>query len=210
MRPAVALVALVLAVSGAGCGSRRLCAVFPCPASEPCELGDDVVGGRVEPGARDLVVPVRKKAWEAAFGGEKAARPRPRAPRRLADDAARRPDALPASDEAFVEARARYVARARGVHRPRALLPVDNVRLGPGEPRVGDYTNVTTIGLRLIAIVAAYELELVPRPDAVARVKGSSTCSMGSRPTPGSSSTTTTRRRSSGRATSSRSSTPRG
>src|SRR4029453_14352585 len=102
MRPA-ALVALVLAVSAAGCGSRRLCAVFPCPAPEPCELGEDVVGGRVEPGARDLVVPVGKKAWGAGFGGEEAARPHVRA--RLAGWPTTPlvdPDALPASDEAFV------------------------------------------------------------------------------------------------------------
>src|SRR5262249_58744190 len=38
------------------------------------------------------------------------------------------------------------------------------------EPRVGDYTNVTSVGLDLIAIVAAWELELIPRADAVARV----------------------------------------
>src|SRR5437762_7835665 len=44
-----------------------------------CELGETVVGGMVEPGARDVVVPVRKKAWEAAFGGEEAARPHVRA-----------------------------------------------------------------------------------------------------------------------------------
>src|SRR5689334_15005322 len=42
---------------------------------EPCELGDDVVAGAVELGALDVVVPVKKKAWEASLGGEEAARP---------------------------------------------------------------------------------------------------------------------------------------
>jgi hypothetical protein len=49
-------------------------------------------------------------------------------------------------------------------------LPVDNIRLGP-DPRVGDYTNVTTVGLRMIAIVAARELGLVPADDALAELR---------------------------------------
>src|SRR5437867_3312154 len=55
-------------------------------------------------------------------------------------------------------------------------LPVDNVRLaeasgGREDARVGDYTNVTSIGLRLITIVAARELGLVSEREAVARVR---------------------------------------
>jgi hypothetical protein len=171
MRPA-ALVALVLVAMTAGCGWRRLCAVFPCPTPEPCELGDDVVGGRVEPGAHDVVVPVRKKAWEATFGGEVAARPHVRArlsgwPATALVDRA----TLPTTDEAFLARLARDTWRGLEAFTDREHhLPVDNVRLGPGEPRVGDYTNVTSVGLDLIAIVAAYELELIPRADAVARV----------------------------------------
>src|SRR2546426_821402 len=49
-------------------------------------------------------------------------------------------------------------------------LPVDNVRLG-AVARVGDYTNVTSIGLRLIALVAAHDLGLVAERDAVGRVR---------------------------------------
>src|SRR5207245_7953147 len=60
---------------------------------------------------------------------------------------------------------------ARG-HQP----PVDNVRLGAtsasrDEARVGDYTNVTSIGLRLIAIVAAHELGLATEREAVGRLR---------------------------------------
>ena len=43
-------------------------------AAETCELGGEVVGGRVEPGTRAVVVPTRKKAWEASLGGEEAAK----------------------------------------------------------------------------------------------------------------------------------------
>jgi hypothetical protein len=49
-------------------------------------------------------------------------------------------------------------------------LPVDNVRLG-ADPRVGDYTNITTVGLRMIAIVAARELALVSEAQAVAELR---------------------------------------
>jgi hypothetical protein len=49
-------------------------------------------------------------------------------------------------------------------------LPIDNVRLGV-DPRVGDYTNITTVGLRMIAIVAARELTLVPDAEALAELR---------------------------------------
>src|SRR5262249_36869646 len=52
-------------------------------------------------------------------------------------------------------------------------LPVDHVHLGatPADARVGDYTNVTSVGLRLIAIVAASELRLVSAEQAVERLR---------------------------------------
>ena len=169
MRSVLVLAAAALAAS---CSLRR-----PA-AGEPCELGDDVVGGRVEPGARDVVVPAKKKAWEATFGGEDAARPHVAA--RLAGWPSRlvaTRDGLPATDRAFVERLARDTWRGLDAFVDREhQLPVDHVRLGRtsadrGEARVGDYTNITTVGLRLIAIVAAGELGLVPRDAAVARVR---------------------------------------
>src|SRR5207245_3842605 len=54
--------------------ARDLLARLFSPA-ETCELGEEVVGGRVEPGAHAVVVPVAKKAWAAAVGGEEAAKP---------------------------------------------------------------------------------------------------------------------------------------
>src|SRR5207249_2218567 len=50
-------------------------------------------------------------------------------------------------------------------------LPVDHVRLDADGGRVGDYVNVTTVGLRLIAIVAAHDLGFVSMPDAAARIR---------------------------------------
>ena len=53
-------------------------------------------------------------------------------------------------------------------------LPVDHVRLSaslePPDTRVGDYTNVTTVGLHLAAVVAAYDLGFVSENDAIARL----------------------------------------
>jgi hypothetical protein len=51
-------------------------------------------------------------------------------------------------------------------------LPVDHVHFGAtaAAARVGDYTNVTNIGLHMLATVAAQELGLVTAPEAVARL----------------------------------------
>jgi putative glucoamylase len=147
------------------------------PADEPCELGH-VTGGQVEPGAQTPVVPLRKKAWEAALGGEEAARPAVRGrlagwPTTLVTDRA----TLPASDRAFVARLAADTWRGLDAFVDREhQLPVDHVRLGAtsaaGEAaRVGDYTNVTSVGLRLLAIVAAHDLGLLPVGDAVARAR---------------------------------------
>ena len=147
-------------------------------AAETCELGGEVVGGRVEPGTRAVVVPTRKKAWEASLGGEEAAKPHIKArlagwPERLLADR----EALPRTDAEFVARLARDTWRGLEAFTDREHhLPVDNVRLaeasgGREDARVGDYTNVTSIGLRLITIVAARELGLVSEREAVARVR---------------------------------------
>lgn len=143
-----------------------------------CEMGEEVVGGRIEPGATAVVVPARKKAWEAALGGEAAARPFVRArltdwPRRLVVDRA----TLPRSDREFVARLARDTWRGLEAFTDREHhLPVDNVRLGEHSParadgRVGDYTNVTTVGLYLISIVGAETLGLVSAAEAAERVR---------------------------------------
>jgi hypothetical protein len=135
-----------------------------------CEY-DEMMGGQVEPGAAEVVVPPGKKAWEAGFGGEEAARPHIRA--RLAgwpEQRTVRPP-LTGSDREFMTRVARDTWRGLSALVDREhRLPVDHVRLGP-DPRVGDYTNITTVGLRMIAIVAARELALVSDAEALAELR---------------------------------------
>jgi hypothetical protein len=145
------------------------------PVDEVCELGEEVVGGQVEPGAREVVVAVQKKLWEAAHGGEEAAKPFIRA--RLAGWPTKllgTPSPPGASDREFVSRLARDTWRGLDAFVDRENhLPIDNVRFGDDvrNGRVGDYTNVTSVGLRMIAIVAAHDLGFVSADDAVARLR---------------------------------------
>ena len=156
----------LVACDGHGAGTR-----IGAPAAERCEF-DEMMGGQVEPGATVPVPRPKKKAWEATFGGEDAARPHVRA--RLAGWPQRLLVTRPPQEEADREFMTR-VARDtwRGLsalvdrdHR----LPIDNVRLG-ADPGVGDYTNITTVGLRMIAIVAARELGLTSDAEALAELR---------------------------------------
>jgi hypothetical protein len=143
---------------------------------ETCEL-DEVVGGIAEPAAREVVIARRKKAWEAALGGEEAARPHLRArlsgwPSRLLSDRA----SLPQTDADFAARLARDTWRGLEalVDREHAL-PIDNLRFGDrsvavAKARIGDYTNITTVGLSLIAVVAAHELDFIERGAALERL----------------------------------------
>jgi len=171
-----ALAVLILLV--AGCTSVRPRATPPDPNDEPCELGGSVHGGEVEPGARDLVVAVKKKAWEASRGGEEAAKPYIRArlagwPSRLVADR----HSLPSGDRDFVARVARDTWRGIEAFTDReSHLPVDNVHLETvaadrSGGRVGDYTNITSVGLHLIAIVAAHDLKLVSTRRAVGEIR---------------------------------------
>src|SRR5262245_44053621 len=90
----IPMVVVVLVL--AGCGGHGVATWFGSPSDEHCEF-DDMVGGQVEPGAQEQVVPPKKKAWEAAFGGEEAARPHVRA--RLAGWPERLLGARPPRDE---------------------------------------------------------------------------------------------------------------
>jgi hypothetical protein len=132
-----------------------------------------VVGGRVEESAVEVVVPTRKKAWEASLGGEVAARPYVAA--RLAGlpsgQAGRQ---LPADDRDLLTRVARDTWRGLEALVDREhQLPVDHVHLGARmrDVRVGDYANVTTVGLRLAAIVAAHELGFLARDEAADRLR---------------------------------------
>ncbi|HKE89804.1 MAG TPA: hypothetical protein VKB45_05685, partial [Gemmatimonadales bacterium] len=59
---------LVLGLVLMGCGGCGVGTWAGVAADERCEF-DDMVGGQVEPGARDVVVLPKKKAWETTFGG---------------------------------------------------------------------------------------------------------------------------------------------
>ena len=166
MRCALAILAVTLVAA---------CTPLARLTDEPCELGRDVVGGHAEPEASERVPLPRKQAWEAAFGGEIAARPHVAA--RLAGWPGRRvAPALPSDDRAFLRRLARDTWRGLVAFTDREhALPVDHVRLDPtsmarGDARVGDYTNITSVGLYLASIAAAHELGLVTRAAALDRL----------------------------------------
>jgi hypothetical protein len=160
---------LVLLLVVAGC---RPAAVEP--PEQLCEIGA-VVGGVTEPAAVEPVVPVRKRAWEESLGGTLAARPWVRA--RLAGWPSRtRVDArtLPRDDAAFARRVAADTWRGlEGMTDREHHLPIDHVHLDPRDasvPPVGDYTNVTNVGLMMIALAGATDLGLVTPADAAARL----------------------------------------
>lgn len=165
------LVALAL---GAGCA--RWHALWT--GDEVCELGREVEGGHAEPALLEIVEAPRKKAWEAAHGGQLAARPFVRArmngwPSQLHVDGA----TLPVEPEAFARRVAADTWRGLdALHDRENGLPVDHVHLDGAAAEgavggvVGDYANVTNVGLRMLSIVAAEELGLVDEPGASKRL----------------------------------------
>jgi hypothetical protein len=124
------------------------------------------------------VLAPRKEAWQAALGGAEAAKPQIRArlagwPRQLVADRA----ALPRDDEAFLQRLAADTWRGIEALTDREHgLPVDHVRFCDGsvavaDAKLGDYTTGTNIGLHLMSVVAALELELISRETALAMVR---------------------------------------
>ena len=119
----------------------------------------------------------RKEAWERSFGGRAAAKEQLRHrlagwPERLLAD--RR--SLPAGDREFLWRVARDTWRGIAAFTDRENgLPIDHVRFGagslaPASAQIGDYVSPSSIGLYLIAVSAALELELVSREEALARL----------------------------------------
>lgn len=153
------------------------------PRRSPATMGaywlDDIAlvkTGRSGPSIRDSVIPPQKTAWENGVGGKAAAQPYIRA--RLAGWPERllvTPAELPADDQAFLWRLARDTWRGLAALSDREHgLPFDTVRLGgslaPERAWLGDYTNVTNVGLYLMVIVAARELGLIGAADAGARL----------------------------------------
>ncbi len=133
--------------------------------------------GRPSPRIGDRVVAARKQEWEQTLGGAAAAGARIRAslsgwPSRLLTPQAE----MPADDRELLLRMARDTWRGLDAltHRDNGL-PIDHLRLAtsldPAQSEIGDYTNVTNIGLHLMAVVSAYELGFIPRPEAVTRLE---------------------------------------
>lgn len=144
--------------------------------TEACPIGNVRLTPPIDT-CRKIIAP-RKKAWEQSLGGEEAARPSIRArlagwPERLLVDR----QGLPKTDEEFLWRLARDAWRGLDEMTDRENgLPVDHVFFGDppagtAEGRVGDYTSGTNIGLHLVAVAAAYELDLLPRPQATDRIR---------------------------------------
>ncbi|HET19197.1 MAG TPA: DUF3131 domain-containing protein [Chromatiales bacterium] len=122
----------------------------------------------------DRVVAPGKKGWEMARGGEEAARASIRA---RAVELPPSPlvwrESLPMNDRELLERVARDTWRGLDGLRDRPSgLPFDTVTVYPvgGPPAVGDYTNITNIGLYLMSVVAARDLGLIPPKAARARL----------------------------------------
>jgi hypothetical protein len=120
----------------------------------------------------------RKRAWEASVGGREAAKLLIQKrlagwPSKLLVDAA----SLPGDDRAFLERVARDTWAGLAALRDRENgLPLDHVRfpggsLDPARAAVGDYASISEVGLYLVSIVAARELDLVAQEEAAARLR---------------------------------------
>jgi hypothetical protein len=119
----------------------------------------------------------RKAAWERSVGGPVAAKEQIRRrlsgwPERLLADRA----SLPAEDREFLWRVARDTWRGIAAFTDRENgLPIDHVRFGANSlelasTQIGDYVSPSSIGLYLVALSAALELELVTREEALARL----------------------------------------
>ncbi|WP_348758043.1 glucoamylase family protein [Candidatus Methylocalor cossyra] len=133
--------------------------------------------GKPAPTAGDPVVAEKKQAWEAAAGGEVAARPLLRA-RLVGWPSVPLMDGktLPRDPRRFLERVAADTWRGLDALSDRAHgLPLDRVEFRPGSTapettRIGDYTSVTNIGFHLLAIAAAHALQLIDREQALQRL----------------------------------------
>lgn len=127
--------------------------------------------------ASRVVAPL-KESWQRAQGGRDASKRL--LPARLAGWPERvlaERSALPADDEAFLLRLAHdtWMGIAAFTDREHGL-PVDHVRLcggslDPADAEIGDYASGTTIGLHLAAIAGAFDLGLVAREEALARIR---------------------------------------
>ena len=133
--------------------------------------------GQSGPSAFDPVPMPKKEAWEQAQGGKVAARAQ--LPGRLRGW----PGALTVAAPAAADDRAFLLQIARDTWRGLAALvdrehglPIDQVgfadqTVNPAGARVGDYTSPSTIGIWLMAVVAATELGFLDHAEALATLE---------------------------------------
>jgi hypothetical protein len=125
------------------------------------------------------VIATRKKAWEQSLGGEQAAVPfikdRLRGwPRQLLVDA----KTLPANDRELMWRIVRDTWRGIDAMTDRDHgLPIDGLHFPRGSvaistARIGDYASGSSIGLYLMAVVAARDVGFIAPSEADARVRG--------------------------------------
>ena len=123
----------------------------------------------------DRAVAPAKKAWEMARGGELAARAAIRARAiELPPAPLVRRESLPMDDLDLLVHVARDTWRGLdGLRDKPSGLPFDTVTVNPhgGPPLVGDYTNITNIGLYLMSVVAARDLGFIAPKAAEARLR---------------------------------------
>ncbi len=128
------------------------------------------------PSVADPVIPPRKRAWEASVGGRDRATPHLRARLVGWPDDPVTTLALPGDDREFLWRLARDTWRGLEALTDREHgLPVDHVRFGRGsvavaDAEIGDYTNVTSVGLFLVSVVAAHEIGLLPAAAALEKL----------------------------------------
>jgi hypothetical protein len=154
------------------------------PRSSPTPRGayfiDDIMlvtTGAPGPSVTDRVPTPAKQAWEVALGGLDTL------PARLQERLAGwpqvalvEPHALPTDATAFLWRLARDTWRGLVAMTDRSSgLPIDHVRFRRSsvalhDATIGDYTNITSIGLRLVAVTAAHAAGLVAAPEAVTRL----------------------------------------
>jgi hypothetical protein len=119
----------------------------------------------------------RKKAWEAALGGEVAAQPALKArlggwPRALLTDAR----SLPPDTREFLLRVAADTWRGLDALTDQAHgLPLDRVEfqqgsVAPETTRIGDYTSATDIGFHFLAVASAHALGFIDRGQALRRL----------------------------------------
>jgi hypothetical protein len=133
--------------------------------------------GETAAGPGDIAPALKKEAWMRAAGGEAAARTLLRT--RLAGWPAAAlvdPKTLPGDDAGFLWRLAADTWRGVDALTDKAHgLPLDRVEfakgsVAPESARIGDYTNITNIGMHFLAVTAAHQLGFVDRAGALERL----------------------------------------